>query len=221
MAVAPTSARPGQGRHGLSWVLAILGSAVAVVAGVLIYHVVAGGSSHSATVGSSVAAAQTRPLPAFSRVELAGSNNLVVHVGGSRSVVVRADENLLDRVTTSVRAHTLVVGNRPGSFSTRSPMSVEISVPALDAIVLSGSGTITGRGRAARLGVTLSGSGTAQLTGLVAQDVRAVVSGSGTIFVTATARLDATVSGKGSILYRGNPAQVTKRVSGSGTIAAG
>jgi hypothetical protein len=44
------------------------------------------------------------------------------------------------------------------------------------------------------------------------------VSGSGSIFVTATKSLDASVSGSGAILYVGSPKQVTKSVTGSGAI---
>jgi len=60
-----------------------------------------------------------------------------------------------------------------------------------------------------------------QLTRLVASDVRADVSGSGSIFVTATKRLDASVSGSGAILYAGSPPNVTSNITGSGAITGG
>jgi hypothetical protein len=60
-----------------------------------------------------------------------------------------------------------------------------------------------------------------QLTALVAQDVRAAVSGSGSVFVDVTGRLDASVSGSGAIVYGGNPRQVTKDVTGTGAIVGG
>jgi hypothetical protein len=66
-------------------------------------------------------------------------DNVTVAVGGRQSVVVHADSNLLRDVTTRVVAGTLVVGTT-GSFSTRSPMSVEVSVPSLASLTLSGSG---------------------------------------------------------------------------------
>ena len=69
-----------------------------------------------------------------------------------------------------------------------------------------------------RLDVTVSGSGTVQFPQLVVNDVRALVSGSGTIFITATKRLDASVSGSGSILYAGNPQDAKKSVTGAGAI---
>lgn len=44
------------------------------------------------------------------------------------------------------------------------------------------------------------------------------MSGSGTIFVTATKSLDGAVPGSGAIVYEGNPQDVTKSVTGSGAI---
>ena len=199
-----------------------------------------GGSSSSGVEGSGVAASETRHLDPFGSVELAGSNNVVVRVGEQQSVVVRADDNLLDRVTTEVQSGKLVVGNTSGSFSTSSPMSVEVSVPTLSGLTLSGSGnivvsgveaesltvtlqgsgTLTASGTATRLGVTVSGSGMVQFSRLVASDAQAVVSGSGTVFVTATESLDASVPGAGTIVYAGNPPDVTRSVTGTGAITA-
>ena len=120
-------------------------------------------------------------------------------------------------------------------------MSVEVDVPTLNALTLSGSGnivvsgveaeslavtlpgsgTLTGDGTATRLDVTVGGSGMVQFTRLVASDVRADVSGSGSIFVTATKSLDASVSGAGAILYAGNPPNVTRSITGTGAITGG
>ena len=76
-------------------------------------------------------------------------------------------------------------------------------------------------GTATHLEAMLDGSGQAKLLGLVARDVHAVVGGSGEILLIATDRLDASVPGSGEIIYAGNPAHVTKSVSGSGAITDG
>ena len=243
MTVAPTPFRTGREHHGARWLLvAILAFLLGGLTVGLLYHYdVFGGSSGAAastTDGSGVAATQARHVAAFKSVELAGSNNVVIHVGEKRSVVVRADDNLLGRVTTKVRSGKLVIAETPGSLTTKSPMSVEIGIPTLDALTLTGSGDIvvdgiaaenlevalpgsgmvTGSGTATQLAVTVSGSGAVQFMQLAAEDVRAAVSGSGSIFVSATRSLDASVSGSGAIIYTGNPQDVKRSITGTGAI---
>jgi hypothetical protein len=106
MTVAPTSVHPGRGEHRSRWVLvAILAFLLGGLAVALLYQLdVFGGSSSPTNEGSGVAATQARNVAAFNSVELAGSNNVVIRVGEKQSVVVRADDNLLDRVTTEVQS---------------------------------------------------------------------------------------------------------------------
>jgi putative autotransporter adhesin-like protein len=188
-------------------------------------------------VGSGTAAAQTRHVAAFSSVDLTGSSHVAVHVGGRQSVVVHADDNLLSQVTTQVHAGTLMIGTR-GSFATNSPMRVQISVPSLEAVTLSGSSAITAgnihacgvsvrltgsgvvraSGTVTRLDISLGGSGDIQLGQLVAREVHAVLAGSGRIVTHATNTLQASVPGSGTIVYSGNLAHVTRSITGSGAI---
>jgi hypothetical protein len=243
MAISSPPRRGGQAaphsQRGLITALVVAVVAALVLGTAVVALLVRGGSSGSGVQGSGVAATQARALPAFSSLELAGSNNVTVAVGGRQSVVVHADSNLVGYVTTRVVAGTLII-DTTGSFTTRSPMSVAVSVPALAAVTLSGSGEISvngiggsqltvslpgsgalyAGGTVAHLDVTLDGSGLAQLDNLVARDVHAVVSGSGLIRVTATANLNAEVSGSGAIIYSGNP-QVTSSVTGSGAVTRG
>jgi putative autotransporter adhesin-like protein len=188
-------------------------------------------------LGSGVAAAETRPLPAFHSVDLAGSNTVAIRVGSKQSVDVRADDNLIGVVTTVVSGGILVVDN-VGFFTTKAPMRVEITVPALDSVSLTGSGTIdvtgvdskmfraelTGSGTISadgttdRLDATLSGAGDCRLGQLAARDVAARLEGAGRLTVSASRSLDASVAGTGVIGYTGNPSRVTTNVTGTGAI---
>jgi hypothetical protein len=120
-------------------------------------------------------------------------------------------------------------------------MLVAVSMPSLDALTLQGDGNITvtgpnsGRltvtllgsgniqatGTTTRLEVTISGEGNALLGQLIAHDVKAALSGDGSLTLAATHSLNASVSGTGTILYSGNPSHVTTTVSGNGTITPG
>ncbi|HEX4929324.1 MAG TPA: head GIN domain-containing protein [Gaiellaceae bacterium] len=204
------------------------------------YDAVQGSSRSDRPRGSGVAATQARSLASFSGVELAGSNIVTIHAGSKQSVVVHADDNLLRRVTTEVRGGSLVIGNS-GSFDTESPMSVEVTVPSLDTLTLSGSGTLTAdavqaeqltvtlsgsgvvraSGSVTRLDVSLDGSGDVQLEDLVARDAKAALNASGRILVNATNTLEASVHGSGVIVYEGSPGHVTTSVTGSGVVTHG
>jgi hypothetical protein len=220
MTTAPT---PLTGGHDRRRVIVVALAAFAAGAGAV--AVLGGYHGSTATSpgtvrGSGVPAVQTRTVPPFTGVELAGSNNVIVTVGGTQSVVVHADENLLGHVTTVVRDGTLVIGNK-GSFSTKSPMHVDVTVPTLVRAVLTGSGNVVATGTAPRLRASLPGSGNLQLGGLAVRDVIASVSGSGRIVVQATRSLHASVSGTGAIFYRGKPTVVTTSVTGNGTVTPG
>lgn len=194
-------------------------------------------SSSGPVEGSGVAATVVRDVPAFRSFELAGSNQVSIHVGRSRSVVLRGDNDLLPLVRTRVVAGTLVVSNTR-SFTTNAPMSVDVTVPSLRGVRITGAGTVSVdglvarrlsvslkgsglilvSGRATRLDASLRGTGDVELVGLVARDVHALVAGTGRIAVTATRSLEASVTGTGEIAYGGNPRQITRSVTGTGAI---
>jgi len=187
--------------------------------------------------GSGLAATQTRALPSFRAIDLAGVSTVTVRVGPEQTVVVNADNNLIDRVETDVRDGALVVSER-GSFATSLPLGVEVTVPNLDSIRLMGSGaisvdgvharrfiaevpgsgTLTISGTVDQLDASLAGSGNMQLGDLTARLVNAKVPGSGRLEVHATQALDASIPGSGAIVYGGQPKTLKQIVSGSGAI---
>lgn len=83
--------------------------------------------------------------------------------------------------------------------------------------ILSGSGRIDLSGDVQKVDYTLNASGRIDALELMSYDARTTSSGSGLIYVWATEYLEATVSGSGDILYRGEP-QTNFRVTGSGSI---
>jgi hypothetical protein len=187
--------------------------------------------------GSGVAATQTRTLPSFQAVDLAGVSTITVHAGAEQTVVVHADDNLINRVKTDVQDGVLVVSDR-GSFATKLPFAIEVTVPNLDGTRLMGSGSISVDGVQARkftaevlgsgmltisgtvdhLDASLAGSGNMQLGDLTARSVTATVPGSGRLEVHATDTLDASIPGSGNIVYSGHPTTLKQMISGSGSI---
>lgn len=85
---------------------------------------------------------------------------------------------------------------------------------------VSGSGDIELDGQADFLEVSISGSGGMDASDLTSNTCEVNVSGSGGATVYAREAINARVSGSGSVRYKGNPPQVSSKVSGSGGIRA-
>ena len=188
--------------------------------------------------GSGTSAAQARQVPEFSKLSLRGSPDAYVRIGTEASVTVTCDDNLLERFDTRVEDGTLVVEMKPGSYRFKAAPKVEIVVAVLDtlkvsgsadAVVeglsggsfttsISGSGSVTASGTVDSVSAAISGSGDIKLGTLVARDVRVSISGSGDADVTANGALEVQISGSGDVRYRGTPTQVTKSISGSGSV---
>ncbi|NNJ89191.1 MAG: DUF2807 domain-containing protein [Eudoraea sp.] len=111
-------------------------------------------------------------------------------------------------------------GDFKTSMSGSGDMSIDLDVQDLQ-VTVSGSGDMELNGSADNLEVQISGSGDVHAYGLSADNVSAIVSGSADIEVTANESLKARVSGSGDISYRGNPAKIDSKASGSGDISKG
>jgi len=88
------------------------------------------------------------------------------------------------------------------------------------AVVVAGSGNVAADGQADEAKFSVAGSGDIAADGLVARKVDVHISGSGDARVHATETLAARIAGSGDIAYRGHPRDVTRKVSGSGSVHA-
>ncbi len=92
-----------------------------------------------------------------------------------------------------------------------------IGLSGLD-VRIKGVGGIAATGRAGQLEASLSGAGALEAYDLAVKDAKVSVSGVGGARVNPSGSLDASVSGIGGIVYRGNPASLKKDVSGLGAV---
>ncbi|MCL5247421.1 DUF2807 domain-containing protein [Cellulophaga sp. 20_2_10] len=115
---------------------------------------------------------------------------------------------------------TLVSNSFETSISGSGDINLKVEAKELKAS-MSGSGDINLSGSATDFTIRVSGSGDISAYDLQADYVKALVSGSADIKVTAKETLDARVSGSGDIRYRGNPKKIESKTSGSGGISKG
>jgi hypothetical protein len=74
------------------------------------------------------------------------------------------------------------------------------------------------KGQTRDVDLDLTGAGHAHCYDLLAENTKVDISGAGSADVYASVKLDAQVSGAGSVNYKGNAANVNQHVSGAGSI---
>ncbi len=193
-------------------------------------------SGISEVAGSGISATEQREVGAFKSVSSSGSMDLSITIGTEQSVRVTADDNLLPLIETKLVGSQLRI--RPVEpISARTDLRVDIVIPVLEGVALSGSGSATlagltepsldlsiagsgdvsASGTADNLSASIAGSGSLRLFNLATKAAEIKIAGSGDAEINAAESLSAAIAGSGSVRYAGAP-QLQQKVSGSGTI---
>jgi hypothetical protein len=188
--------------------------------------------------GSGNARTETRSHEQFDRVAVRGVGEVNIVIGAEHRVTVTADDNLLPIYTSSVVSGELVL-EPSESIQPKTPIRVEIVMPALRSasivgsgdlnvtglaqkeveFKIAGSGELTGSGSVETVSTSIKGSGSIRLPDLAVRDATVSISGSGETVVNASENLSASISGSGDVRYVGNPKNVQKSISGAGEVA--
>jgi hypothetical protein len=94
-------------------------------------------------------------------------------------------------------------------------IKVAANVSKLTAI-LSGSGNIDLNGKANQANLTVTGSGNVKASAFTVETATTKISGSGSIYIHATQKIEAVTVGSGSVYYSGNPNIETRKVGSGG-----
>ena len=181
-----------------------------------------------------------RVLPAFDRIQVSGSYEVVTTVGGdSPSVMVVADSNYQSNIQTEVRENTLRIDTKDGVwFDSDRPISIIVNTPTLRGAGSSGSselaviGILVGQfdakasgaskliltGQADTLDINASGASSVRAQRLVAQTVNSKLSGASKASVHAAQSLSAKDSGASGLKYSGTPQHKSFKTSGASRI---
>ena len=170
-------------------------------------------------LGAATAAAQTPiSVPRFDSLELRGGGEVVVRHGARQRVTLLSGDRNLAGFDVE-RDGTLVIRACRTSCR-RQNLRVEIVTPELDAVAISGGGSIRGDGRfpAERsFAVAIHGGGTIDARAFPARDVAAALDGGGEIRTAPQRNLAASIRGGGIIRYTGDP-ETAVSVRGGGTV---
>lgn len=157
--------------------------------------------------GSGIVVVETREVSNFDRIDLAGEGNVVVSLGDDYSMTIETDDNLMELLDASVVGDTLVlatVGDEPIDIDPTDSITWSLTMPTV-------------------VGVTISGAGTIDLSGVDVDRLDAVVKGAGDINLSqlAVAHLNAAIDGAGNIRATGTAERASLRIDGAGSIEAG
>jgi len=163
----------------------------------------------------------------FRSVSLTGSPDVVVTVGGPPSVRAEGDARLVERLDIRVEDGDLKIGVRDGKswnlFRHDRGATVHVTVPALEAAALTGSGDMRiDRVQAERFTASLTGSGDIVVGQLRAGEAAFSVAGSGAIRATGSAeRSHVDLAGSGDVdLGRFEIRDAVVSLAGSGDVTA-
>jgi len=96
-------------------------------------------------------------------------------------------------------------------------IKMEIDAPKLTTDI-SGVGSLYLKGQTKDVIMEISGAGSAHCYDLLSENTKVEISGVGSAEIYASVKLDAHVSGAGSVNYKGNASDVTQNVSGVGSV---
>jgi len=191
----------------------------------------------STVVGSGNARTEQRTVDSFSKVRIGTAIRATIIVGPGTTVSVTADDNLLANVVTKVTLGKLDVSVQ-GSVTPRTPISVAITMPALDdvsawsAANVTATGVNTGsleaesdsgatlvvRGNATTVDVTASSAASADLGGVPAQSATAQLDSAARATVNAQISVSGSVD-SGAILHiEGDPQSVNVSTETGGAV---
>lgn len=175
--------------------------------------------------GEGINVTKTLSLDAFKSIDLAILGTVTISQGTTQEVKVTGNPNIIDSLTTGVSDESWKISLNSGCYQ-YTDLSIEITVPNMTAINLSGSGKIQVNDfrNQQDLSLNVSGSGDITLNGFEGiTELPITISGSGSVVgskeITTLQNLNVTVSGSGKYLAYPIIGQVvTVNLSGSGNI---
>ena len=179
-------------------------------------------TGHPIVEGSGKYVRQARSAAAFDEIESTGATRIEVVVGGAPGIEVEADDNLLGHVVTKVERGRLRVYEE-GSFRTSRAPVVRISLGKLNGVSLKGSGDADIRGlHGGEVALASHGSGGFLVSSGSVDQVRLALSGSGRTDLSRlkAERVNVVLSGSGTARVRAERA-IEAVLSGSGEILYG
>ena len=175
--------------------------------------------------GSGRVVEETIEISDVTEVVLGTSGNLYVEYGDEASLLVEAEDNLVEYLDIHVHGDTLEIKTQAGTWlNPTRPIKFYLTVTELDAVSLTGSGdALVPDMEADQIELSVTGSGDLQVGDLDAERIELDLSGSGDLEAEDCEADEASihVTGSGDVDLRDlHVGEITVRMTGSGNVTA-
>lgn len=155
---------------------------------------------------------------------LAGPDTVIVNEGDTLAIDVSGDREAVDALRFTLDESTLGIMRKQGNWDDKGKATVRVTMPALEKLVVAGSGTVEAPRLTGSPEVTIAGSGKARTAAVEADKLEVTIAGSGSYEGAGTAKsLELTIAGSGSANMAGlkaDRAEITIAGSGNADFAS-
>jgi len=208
-------------------IIAIIIVVVVVIAGLISTVFLLGvGNLFGEITGSGNLISKEEQFSDFIMVDVGSGFNVEISNSSYYSVIVTADDNVMEHIEVSKSGDILKVGVNWGTSLRSATLKIQITMPAINRIELSsgaqgkvkdfissnpllvelsGGSQLTGQGSAGELTVDASGGTQLHFANYLVQDANIELSGGSQATINLDGTLDADLSGGSQLYYYGNP----------------
>jgi hypothetical protein len=170
-------------------------------------------------VGEGPIVSKTLELSSFDKIANEGVADFNITIGSPQSVVLKAQQNIIDVMTYEVRSGTLEVGLEEGvSIENHEEIRFDITIPSITQIALTGVGDFILSGPDQdELIINFTGVGNVKAFEMKVGSCTITSTGVGNCEVYVLNDLNVTITGIGSVYYKGTPT-ISSEITGLGQL---
>jgi hypothetical protein len=168
--------------------------------------------------GSGNVVTQEEAITGFDRLDVSQGFQVVVRQGDTFSVVIRVDDNLVERLNVVKEGSTLKIGLDQVRSYEDVTLQAEVTMPELVGLDLSGGSRVTASGSGEDIAINASGGSGADLAAFPIVNANIDASGGSQVTVNVSGTLNVDASGGSQVSYSGNPTLGTIDTSGGAQV---
>ena len=152
---------------------------------------------------------------------LASGDTVVLREGEALEISVEGDPAQAEKLRFTLDEETLAIKREKGSWGSGSEVTVNVTMPPPESLVIAGSGTVRAPTLARKADISIGGSGDVEVERIAADSLEINIGGSGSVKGAGTAtRLEVSIGGSGDVDLAGLKVDTAEvNIGGAGDVA--